>query len=45
MLRSELDGLREQQSGNKASRSKVIDQVKALQDNIQKKVRLTFVFG
>ena len=38
-LRAELDGLRGQQSNNKASRGKVLDQLKALQDGIQKKAR------
>lgn len=39
MLRTELDSLRGQQSNSKASRGKVLDQLKALQDGIQKKVR------
>ncbi|KAF8076396.1 hypothetical protein FPV67DRAFT_1573622 [Lyophyllum atratum] len=38
-LRTELDGIRGQQSNNKMSRGKAIDQVKALQDGIQKKVK------
>jgi hypothetical protein len=37
-LRAELDSIREQQSNIKASRGKIIDQVKAIQDGIQKKV-------
>jgi hypothetical protein len=37
-LRAELDGIRSQQSGNKASRGRILDQLKALQENIQKKV-------
>ena len=37
-LRSQLDDLRSQQSGNKSSRSKIFDQMKALQEGIQKKV-------
>jgi hypothetical protein len=36
-LRSQLDELRSQQSGNKSSRSKIFDQIKALQEGIQKK--------
>ncbi|KIY71421.1 hypothetical protein CYLTODRAFT_435216 [Cylindrobasidium torrendii FP15055 ss-10] len=36
-LRAELDALRNQQAGNKASRGKVLDQIKALQDGIAKK--------
>ncbi|KAI0045298.1 hypothetical protein FA95DRAFT_131218 [Auriscalpium vulgare] len=36
-LRSELDNLRSQQSGNKQSRGKIFDQLKALQEGIQKK--------
>ncbi|KZT24496.1 hypothetical protein NEOLEDRAFT_1179179 [Neolentinus lepideus HHB14362 ss-1] len=38
-LRSELDSLRAQQGGNKATRGKVLDQLKALQDGVQKKVK------
>ncbi|TBU49564.1 hypothetical protein BD309DRAFT_909482 [Dichomitus squalens] len=38
-LRAELDSIRGQQSNSKASRSKVIDQLKALQDGIQKKIK------
>ncbi|KAH0839747.1 hypothetical protein J3R83DRAFT_687 [Lanmaoa asiatica] len=38
-LRAELDSIREQQSSSKTSRGKVLDQLKALQDGIQKKVR------
>lgn len=38
-LRTELDGLRGQQSTNKTSRGKVMDQLKALQENIQKKIK------
>ena len=37
-LRSQLDDLRSQQSGNKTSRSKIFDQMKTLQEGIQKKV-------
>lgn len=37
-LRAELDDLRSQQSGNKASRSRIFDQMKTLQEGIQKKV-------
>ncbi|KIK97143.1 hypothetical protein PAXRUDRAFT_136904 [Paxillus rubicundulus Ve08.2h10] len=36
-LRAELDGIRDQQSSYKTSRGKVLDQLKALQDGIQKK--------
>jgi len=39
-LRTELDGIREQQSTNKNSRGKQMEQIKAIQENIQKKVRL-----
>ncbi|KAI6003995.1 hypothetical protein EDD15DRAFT_2568326 [Pisolithus albus] len=35
-LRAELEGIRGQQSGNKLSRGKIQEQVKALQENIQK---------
>ncbi|KAK0486993.1 hypothetical protein EDD18DRAFT_1192765 [Armillaria luteobubalina] len=38
-LRSELDGIRSQQSSNKASRGKILDQLKAYQDGIQKKIK------
>ncbi|KAK0206583.1 hypothetical protein DFS33DRAFT_1315600 [Desarmillaria ectypa] len=38
-LRAELDGIRSQQSSNKASRGKILDQLKAHQDNIQKKIK------
>ncbi|KAF9055283.1 hypothetical protein BDZ89DRAFT_975662 [Hymenopellis radicata] len=38
-LRAELDGLRGQQTSNKASRGKILDQVKALQETIQKKIK------
>lgn len=37
-LKAELDGIRGQQSTNKLSRGKVFDQLKALQDGVQKKV-------
>ena len=37
-LRTQLDELRSQQSGNKASRNKIFEQIKTLQDGIQKKV-------
>jgi hypothetical protein len=40
-LRAELDELRSRQSGNKTSRSKIFDQIKSLQDGIQKKVGTT----
>ena len=36
-LRAELDDLRSQQSGNKASRSRIFEQMKTLQEGIQKK--------
>lgn len=39
-LRAELDSIRDQQFSYKTSRGKVLDQLKALQDGIQKKVRL-----
>jgi len=38
-LRAELDELRSQQSGNKASRGKIFEQMKTLQEGIQKKVK------
>ncbi|KIM46179.1 hypothetical protein M413DRAFT_306128 [Hebeloma cylindrosporum] len=38
-LRAELDGIREQQSTNKNSRGKQLDQIKAIQENIQKKIK------
>ncbi|KAF5387833.1 hypothetical protein D9615_000417 [Tricholomella constricta] len=38
-LRAELDGIRGQQSNNKSSRGKILDQVKAIQDGIQKKIK------
>ncbi|KAI0638214.1 hypothetical protein C8Q77DRAFT_1187779 [Trametes polyzona] len=38
-LKAELDGIRSQQSTNKLSRGKVFDQLKTLQDGIQKKVK------
>ncbi|KZT74413.1 hypothetical protein DAEQUDRAFT_761273 [Daedalea quercina L-15889] len=38
-LRAELDGIRDQQSMSKASRAKVFDQLKAIQDGVQKKVK------
>ncbi|KAI9574865.1 hypothetical protein HD554DRAFT_2010509 [Boletus coccyginus] len=38
-LRAELDGIREQQSSYKTSRSNVLDQLKALQDGVQKKTK------
>jgi hypothetical protein len=37
-LRAQLDDLRSQQSGNKTSRNKIFEQMKALQEGIQKKV-------
>jgi uncharacterized coiled-coil DUF342 family protein len=36
-LRAQLDELRSQQSGNKTSRSKIFEQMKTLQDGIQKR--------
>ena len=38
VLRAELDSIRDQQSTNKHSRGKLLDQIKAIQDGIQKKV-------
>ncbi|KAI0335495.1 hypothetical protein GY45DRAFT_1240466 [Cubamyces sp. BRFM 1775] len=38
-LKAELDSIRGQQSTNKVSRSKVIEQLKTLQDGIQKKIK------
>lgn len=37
-LRAQLDDLRSQQSGNKTSRSRIFEQMKTLQEGIQKKV-------
>ncbi|CAK5262725.1 unnamed protein product [Mycena citricolor] len=39
VLRAELDSIRGQQSTNKTSRAKIFDQVKTLNDGIQKKVK------
>ncbi|KAG9317288.1 hypothetical protein JVU11DRAFT_1484 [Chiua virens] len=39
VLRAELDGIREQQSSYKSSREKVLDELKTLQDGIQKKTK------
>ncbi|KAI5893290.1 uncharacterized protein SCHCODRAFT_02621366 [Schizophyllum commune H4-8] len=39
VLRDELDEIRGQQSDNKASRGKILDQVKTIQDGIQKKIK------
>ncbi|CCM02490.1 uncharacterized protein FIBRA_04591 [Fibroporia radiculosa] len=38
-LRAELDGLRDQQSTSKISRGKTFDQLKSIQDGVQKKVK------
>ncbi|KAF5370130.1 hypothetical protein D9758_001028 [Tetrapyrgos nigripes] len=38
-LKSELDGIRDKQSANKASRSKILEQVKVYQENISKKIK------
>lgn len=38
-LRAELEDIRGQQSSNKLSRGKIQDQIKALQDNIQKQIK------
>ncbi|KAI6119339.1 hypothetical protein EDD16DRAFT_1581622 [Pisolithus croceorrhizus] len=40
-LRAELEDIRGQQSGNKLSRGKIQEQIKALQDNIQKQAART----
>lgn len=40
-LHAELDSIREQQSSYKTSRGRTLDQLKALQDGIQRKVRPT----
>ena len=37
-LRAELDSIRDKQSANKTSRGKVLDQLKSLQEGVQKKV-------
>ncbi|KAK7470624.1 multicopy suppressor of BFA (Brefeldin A) [Stygiomarasmius scandens] len=39
LLKSELDGIREKQSSNKASRGKILDQVKSYQESIGKKIK------
>jgi len=39
VLRAELDSIRDQQSTNKHYRGKLLDQVKAIQDGIQKKTK------
>ncbi|KAI1786522.1 hypothetical protein LXA43DRAFT_54064 [Ganoderma leucocontextum] len=39
VLRAELDGIRGQQSTNKLARGKVFEQLKTLQENIQKKIK------
>ena len=44
VLRAELDSIRGQQSENKVSRSKILDHIRSLQDNIQKKVGNTLAF-
>jgi hypothetical protein len=41
-IRWELDDLRNQQSDSKLNRGKVIDQLKVLQEGIQKRVRHVF---
>ncbi|KAH7914348.1 hypothetical protein BJ138DRAFT_1133450 [Hygrophoropsis aurantiaca] len=38
-LRAELDSIRGQQSTNKSSRGKILDQLKSIQDGIQKKIK------
>ncbi|KAG6900963.1 hypothetical protein C0993_004400 [Termitomyces sp. T159_Od127] len=38
-LRAELDAIRGQQSNNKTSRGKILEQIKAFQDGIQKKIK------
>jgi hypothetical protein len=43
-LEKELEELRDQQSDSKLNRGKVIEQLKALQEGIQKKVRHTSLF-
>lgn len=37
-LKAELDGIREQQSSKKLNRGQLLEQVKSLQENLQKKV-------
>ncbi|KAF8812428.1 hypothetical protein BYT27DRAFT_6418422 [Phlegmacium glaucopus] len=39
VLRAELDSIRDQQSTNKHARGKLLDQIKAIQDGIQKKTK------
>jgi len=39
VLRAELDSIRDQQSTNKHSRGKMLDQIKAIQDGISKKIK------
>ncbi|QRV87639.1 hypothetical protein RhiJN_15657 [Ceratobasidium sp. AG-Ba] len=38
-LKAEMDTLRSQQSGNKSSRNKIFEDLKALQDGVQKKIK------
>ena len=43
-LRAELDELRSQQSESKVSRGKIFDQIKTLQEGIQKKASM-YIYG
>lgn len=39
VLRAELDGIRDKQASNKSSRGKLLDQIKALNENIARKIK------
>ncbi|TFY56264.1 hypothetical protein EVJ58_g7749 [Rhodofomes roseus] len=39
LLRAELDSIRDQQSSSKVSRTKIFEQLKAIQDGVQKKIK------
>ena len=43
-LRKELDEIRDQQSDSKLNRGKIIEELKALQEGVQKKVRHIYIF-
>ena len=43
-LRSELDAIRGQQSSSKTSRGKLLEQVKSIQEGVQKKVKFLSLY-
>jgi hypothetical protein len=43
VLRDEMDALRQEQSKGKSSRGKLLDQVKAANDSVQRKVSCSFI--